>query len=61
MRTDEEIRKMFEDMGLGSEEERSQFSFAYGCDSKSNYLTITIFHVDTKTEDLKEEKHAELE
>ena len=61
MRTDIEIKKMFEEMGLESEKKRSKFNFSYTCSAEQNFEIVTFFRSDTKTNELKEEKNAELE
>ena len=61
MRTDNEIRKMFEDMGLDTEEKRSRFNFSYSYSAGQNIEFVPFYRADTKTKELKEEKNAELE
>lgn len=61
MRTDNEIKMMFEDMGLETEEKRSKFNFSYSYSAEQNYQVAPFFRADTKTKELKEEKNAELE
>ncbi len=55
MKTDKEIRQMFKDMDLETEEKRSQFAFSFSYAAEKDYKSVPFFHADTKTEDLKEE------
>jgi hypothetical protein len=61
MRTEHEIKKMFEDMGLETEEKRSRFLFSFSYSSEQNHECVPFIHVDTKTKELKGEENAELE
>jgi len=58
MRTVEEIEGMFKDMGLETVEKRAKYLF--GECSVARDRTI-CYRPDTKTQEIKEQEHAELE
>lgn len=61
MITDNEIRQMFKDMDLDTEEKRSKFNFSYCYSAEQQYQVVPFFRADTKTKELTDEKNAELE
>ena len=61
MRTNSEIKQMFKEIGLDTEEKRSRFNFSYSYQPDKAPDVTRFVRADTKTEELKEEKNAELE
>jgi hypothetical protein len=61
MRSDSEIRKMFKEMDLDTEQKRSKFKFSYGYSAEGEYQVVPYIRTDTRTKELKEESNAELE
>lgn len=61
MRTAEEINNMFKDMGLETDEKRAKYLFSFTGECSVVYDRLVCFHPDTKTQEIKEQKNAELE
>jgi hypothetical protein len=61
MRTVEEIEGMFRDMGLETDEKRAKYLFSFSGECSKVYDRIICYRPDTKTQEIKEKEHAELE
>ena len=61
MRTAEEIKNMFKDMGLETEEKRAKYPFTFPGQSSVIYDRLVCYHPDTKIQKINGGKNAELE
>ena len=61
MRTAEEIEGMFKDMGLETDEKRAKYLFSFSGECSVVRDRIICYRPDTKTQEIKEQEHAELE
>jgi|MTBAKSStandDraft_1061840.scaffolds.fasta_scaffold06557_6 hypothetical protein len=61
MRTVEEIEGMFRDMGLETDEKRRKYLFSFSGECSIIHDRIICYRPDTKTQEIKEQEHAELE
>ena len=61
MRTVEEIEGMFKDMGLETVEKRAKYLFSFSGECSVARDRTICYRPDTKTQEIKEQEHAELE
>lgn len=61
MRTVEKIENMFKDMELETDEKRAKYLFSFSGECSVVQDRIICYHPDTKTQEIKEQTHAELE
>lgn len=61
MKTDHEIRQMFKNMDLETEEKRSRFNFSFSYKAEPSSDIVTQIRLDSKTEEIEEDRNAQLE
>lgn len=61
MHTAEEIETMFKDMGLETDRKRASYLFSFSGEQSIVYDKLICYRPDTKTQEIKEQRHAELE